>query len=46
VPRIFPDPSVPRYPAEDNDVADAVVKLPPAVRDHLMDRYLRALGAM
>lgn len=46
VPRLFPDSSGPGYPAENAEVADLVAKLPPILRDHLMDRYLLALGAL
>lgn len=34
------------YPADNPEVAGFVAALPPIVRDHLMDRYLQALGAM
>lgn len=46
VPTIFADPSVPRFPAADDEMADLAAKLPPIIRDHLMDLYLRALGAL
>jgi hypothetical protein len=46
LPRVLPDTSVPRFPAEHDGVADAAAVLPQIFRDHLMDLYLGALGAL
>jgi hypothetical protein len=37
---------MPRFPAARAGVAFAIDALPRAIRDHLMDGYLRALGAL
>jgi hypothetical protein len=43
---LLPDESAPPFPAENDVAADLAATLSPIFRGHLMDRYLRALGAM